>query len=206
MKNEYETEEKHEIASISLKVDQLRRVTRTLIIMLAVIIFLNGVILYYQFFRVGNLSEAVNQQTTRVDDLLITVGNLTDNSIGTTTEIGNVKQDIGTIINLLRDAKITANQPTTTNMELKSPLHVQFSCLDDSSSQPVDPCAINVKVLEINPVDEFVIDAGQMLKIVPARIRLSISVNVSGYATYSNIFEYTENGEVYPVEIKLIKQ
>jgi len=206
MKNEYGTEDQREIISINEKVDQLRTAARMLVIMLAVIILLNGAILYLEISKAENLSEGINQQSVRIDDLIMNISNLTDNSIGSTTEIGNVKQDIGTVINMLRDTEITANQPATSNIGLKSPLHVQFSCVDDITNQSVDPCAVSVIVLEINPVDEFVLDAGQILGVVPEKVRLSISVSVSGYATYSNIFEYTENGEIYPVVIKLIKQ
>lgn len=205
MKSEHGMEDQNEIAPIKSKVDQLQRATRMVIIMLAVILLLNGVIVYFQISRVGDIHNSVDQQTTRIDDLLINLGNLADNSIGTTTEIGGIKQDVSTVVNMLRDIKIAASLPASSSTELKSPLHVQFTCLDESSSQPVEPCSINVKILEINPVDEFVMDTSQTLEVVPVRIRLSISVNVSGYAAYSNIFEYTENGQTYPVEIRLKK-
>lgn len=200
-----ENEEKHEIISLNEKVGQLQTAARTLVIILAVILLLNGATLYMQISKVATLSEGIGQQSVRIDDLIMNISNLTDNSIGTTTEIGNVKQDIATVINMLRDTEFAANQLNSSKKELKSPLHVQFSCVNDGTDQAIDPCTVNVEILEITPVDEFILQSGQIMEVIPEKIRLSVSTTVQGYAVYSNIFEYIENGQVYPVVIRLKK-
>lgn len=206
MKTRYETEDPREIFVLNEKVDRLRSIITAVMILLGVTILLLGAILYLQLTRVSNLSGAITQQSTRVDDLTMNVGNMTDISIGLATEIGNVKQDVSTVINMLRDAGPSANPADMSNASLKSPLHVQFSCVDETSNQIMEPCEIHVKILEVSPIDEFDLDSGQTLAVVPQKIRLSISVDVSGYMQYSNIFEYTDDGTMYPFLVQLKKQ
>jgi len=206
MKTNSETEDQREIFALNHKVDRLRSITTVAIIMLGFIILLLGVLLYMQLNRFASLSAELAQETTRIDDLIMNLGNMTDISIGLATEVGDVKQDVSTVINMLRDAGPVANSVDTSDASLASPLHVKFSCVDETGNQIADPCTIHVKILNISPVDEFDLGSGQAIVVVPQKIRLAISVDVAGYAKYSNIYEYLEDGTTYPFVIQLKKQ
>lgn len=146
--------------------------------------------------------------TTQLDNLSKSVEGMTvivnENTL--TDDVNALSQKIDVLSTLVKEFQTNPiSQPTNSGL-MNTTLHLRFICSDSASGESISECPIHIKVLAVEPVSDFDVQGNNQEAIFPPlRFRLSISVQVSGYQPYANVFEFVETGIIQDYSIKLKK-
>lgn len=145
--------------------------------------------------KLDNLSKSVDGMTA-----------LTDENRKFRGEVNGIGNNVNTLTEMVRDLNANSNSPAASTSLANSVFHLHFICNDASSGQTISPCPIKVQVLTVEPTNEFEVQGNdQDTFSLPLRLRLSVTVRVSGYKPYANVFEFTETGSTQDYVIKVEK-